>query len=253
MANDEHVSVIKQGVKAWNAWREEGRDNPLALWSVDLSGADLHGRDLRGAALYRTDFSRADLSGADLSGSSVDNSDFSGADLSGATLVGTNVADTNLVNLRWDSKKMRGRYQGIRGLDSCFGNALFKRAAADQDFLDTLEAKWSGTWRIALFWVWHALDYGRSLSRIAVIGFGIAALYGFVFDRCSGLLDYTNSANTWFTPFYFSVVTFTTLGFGDVKPKTIIGELLVSSEVVFGFIILGLLLAVLAEKLARRS
>jgi len=116
-----------------------------------------------------------------------------------------------------------------------------------------LEAKWSGTWRIALFWVWHALDYGRSLSRIAVIGFGIAALYGFVFDRCSGLLDYTNSANTWFTPFYFSVVTFTTLGFGDVKPKTIIGELLVSSEVVFGFIILGLLLAVLAEKLARRS
>jgi len=96
MANDEHVSVIKQGVKAWNAWREEGRDNPLALWSVDLSGADLHGRDLRGAALYRTDFSRADLSGADLSG---------------ATLVGTNVADTNLVNLRWDSKKMRA---GIR-------------------------------------------------------------------------------------------------------------------------------------------
>jgi hypothetical protein len=82
------------------------------------------------------------------------------------------------------------QYRGIRGLDSCFGNALFKRAAADQDFLDALEAKWSGTWRIALFWVWHALDYGRSLPRIAVIGFGVAALYGFVFDRWSGLLDY---------------------------------------------------------------
>src|ERR1700736_4632448 len=145
MANDEHVAVINQGIKAWNAWREERAGNPLARWSVDLSGADLHNRDLSGAALYRTDFSGADLTGADLSGSTVDNSDFSGADLSGATLVGTNVADANLVNLRWDSKKTRGRYQGIRGLDSCFGNALFKRAAADQDFLDALEAQWSGT------------------------------------------------------------------------------------------------------------
>jgi hypothetical protein len=253
MANDEHLAVINQGVKAWNAWREETPETRLALWSVDLSGADLHGRDLSGAALYRTNFRGADLSGADLSGSTVDNSDLSGADLSGATLVGTNVADANLVNLRWDSKKMRGRYQGIRGLDSCFGNALFKRAAADQDFLDALEAKWSGTWRIALLWAWHALDYGRSLSRIAVIGFGIAALFGFVFKQWPGFLDYTSSANTWFTPFYFSVVTFTTLGFGDVKPKTIGGEFLVSFEVIFGYITLGLLLAVLAEKLARRS
>jgi hypothetical protein len=35
---------------------------------------------------------------------------------------------------------MRGYYLGIRGLDPCFGNAMFQRAAADQDFLDTLEA-----------------------------------------------------------------------------------------------------------------
>jgi hypothetical protein len=33
---------------------------------------------------------------------------------------------------------MRGCYLGIRGLDPCLGDAKFKRAAADQDFLDTL-------------------------------------------------------------------------------------------------------------------
>jgi hypothetical protein len=167
--------------------------------------------------------------------------------------VGTLIEHAELADIRWDRTKMRGRFHRIRGLDSCFGNALFKRAAADQDFLDALEAAWSGTWRIALFWAWHLLDYGRSLTRIAVIGFGMAILYGFIFDRWPELMDYTNSAKTWFTPFYFSVVTFTTLGFGDVKPKTIIGELLVTSEVIIGYITLGLLLAVLAEKLARRS
>ena len=49
---------------------------------------------------------------------------------------------------------MRGRYLGVRGLNSCFGNALFKRAAADQDFLDTLEAHWKNDWRLLLFRAW---------------------------------------------------------------------------------------------------
>jgi hypothetical protein len=252
MANDEHLAVIKQGVTAWNAWREENHLK-LPLWWTDLSGADLHGANLGGVDFSFTNLSGADLSGAYLSGANFSNANLSGANLSGTTLVGTLLEYANVVDIRWDRAKMRGRYQGIRALDLCFGNALFKRAAADQDYLDSLEDAWSGTWRIALFWAWRLLDYGRSLSRIAVLGFGIAALYGFVFDRWPGLLDYSNSANTWFTPFYFSVVTFTTLGFGDVKPKNIGGELLVSSEVIIGYITLGLLLAVLAEKLARRS
>ena len=67
------------------------------------------------------------------------------------------------------------------------------------------------------------------------------------------LLDYKDSAKTWFTPFYFSIVTYTTLGFGDVKPKTLAGELVVSSEVILGYTTLGLLLSVLAQNIARRS
>jgi len=63
----------------------------------------------------------------------------------------------------------------------------------------------------------------------------------------------TDRANTWFTPYYFSIVTYTTLGFGDVKPHDLAGELLVSIEVIFGYLTLGLLLAVLADKVARRS
>jgi Pentapeptide repeats (8 copies)/Ion channel len=234
MANEEHLAIISQGVKVWNAWREENRLNRPLRWT-DLSGADLHGKDLAGVDFHHTDLDGSDLSGADLSGASLSGADLTGANLSGAKLVGSIIEYASVIDVRWDRTKMRGRYKGIRGLDSCFGNAVFKRAAADQDFLDSLEAAWSGTWRIALFWAWHLLDYGRSLSRVAVIGFGIAVLYGLIFSQWPELLDYTNSAKTSFTPFYFSVVTFTTLGLGDVKPNTIIGEVLVTSEVIIGY------------------
>ena len=68
-----------------------------------------------------------------------------------------------------------------RRLDSCFGNALFKRAAADQDFLDTLEAHLKGTRGMALFRAWGLIDYGRSLLRVAAISFGLAAFYGVIY------------------------------------------------------------------------
>ena len=137
---------------------------------------------------------------------------------------------------------MRGCYLGIRGLDSCFGNALFKRAAADQEFIDTLEAHLKGTRRMALFRAWGLIDYGRSLLRVAAISFGLAAIYGVIYRIFPQILDYKDSANTWFTPYYFSIVTYTTLGFGDVRPASLAGEIIVSSKVILGYTTLGLLL-----------
>jgi uncharacterized protein YjbI with pentapeptide repeats len=52
---------------------------------------------------------------------------------------------------------------------------------------------------------------------------------------------------------YFSIVTFTTLGYGDIYPTTIEGQIVVTCEVLLGYITLGLLLAVLANTVARRS
>ena len=60
-------------------------------------------------------------------------------------------------------------------------------------------------------------------------------------------------ARSWFTPYYFSIVTYTTLGFGDVRPATLAGEIVVSSEVILGYTTLGVLLSVLAQTIARRS
>jgi hypothetical protein len=39
MANDEHVAMLKKGVAAWNAWRDENLDILPDLRGADLSGA----------------------------------------------------------------------------------------------------------------------------------------------------------------------------------------------------------------------
>ena len=86
-----------------------------------------------------------------------------------------------------------------------------------------------------------------------MFGLAVISLFAAIFYLWPKLLDYRESAHTWFTPYYYSVVTFTTLSFGDVRPAVAIGEVLAAIEVVIGYITLGLLLAVLVEKLARRS
>ena len=52
---------------------------------------------------------------------------------------------------------------------------------------------------------------------------------------------------------YYSVVTFTTLGFGDIVPLTNGARLAVGAEVVCGYVMLGGLISIFANKLARRS
>ncbi len=50
MANEEHLAILRQGVRAWDAWREEHPDVKPDLSRADLSGANLSGADLSGAA-----------------------------------------------------------------------------------------------------------------------------------------------------------------------------------------------------------
>jgi voltage-gated potassium channel Kch len=91
------------------------------------------------------------------------------------------------------------------------------------------------------------------MLRVAIISFGLAAVYGVIYRVFPHIINYSDSAKTWFTPYYFSIVTYTTLGFGDVRPATLAGEIIVSSEVILGYTTLGLLLSVLAQNIARRS
>ncbi len=89
MANEEHLKILKQGVEAWNEWREENpqRTPGLAganLYNADLYEADLSKANLNKAALSAADLTEANLIMADLSGASLSVADLSGASLTGA-------------------------------------------------------------------------------------------------------------------------------------------------------------------------
>lgn len=74
MAHSEHFAILKQGVEAWNDWRD--REHYLR---PDLRGADLQGIDIRGADLSTADLTDVDFSGRDLSGAQLYEADFTGA------------------------------------------------------------------------------------------------------------------------------------------------------------------------------
>ena len=258
----------------------EARMAKAALYKADLRGAILQETDLEGADLSSTDcreadFRGANLRGCDFTGADLRGCDFSHGDLSGANLSRADItgakfhfaqlSDANVTHIRYGSfKDMVGSYYGVRGIDTTYGNALFVRDAKDQDYIDTLKQaildKPPGFLRncdMALFWAWGLIDNGRSLLKVAFYAAIIAMFYGFIYllDMHYGwqIMDYSNSAQTWFTPFYYSVVTYTTLGFGDVTADSLFGEIFVISEVIVGYFTLGLLLAILANTIARRS
>ena len=52
---------------------------------------------------------------------------------------------------------------------------------------------------------------------------------------------------------YYSLVTFTTLGFGYVRAKTLLGATVIGVEVVLGYVMLAGLISIFVNKLARRA
>ncbi len=111
MANEEHLSILKSGVSAWNKWRSERREifpdlreanlfwanlSDANLSTARLSGANLRCATLSGAELFLADLSGADLSGADLTSAKLLTANLSVANLTGAML---SRADLSMANL----------------------------------------------------------------------------------------------------------------------------------------------------------
>ncbi len=106
---------------------------------------------------------------------------------------------------------------------------------------------------------WLFADYGRSFKRWALWSLGLALTFAVVFylyfleSPSSFQTVYISEGCPFFSFFYYSVVTFTTLGFGDIVPKCGWLQMWVMLEVILGYIMLGGLISILANKLARRS
>jgi uncharacterized protein YjbI with pentapeptide repeats len=96
MANDDHVALLKKGVAAWNAWRDENSNVHPDLSGAYLFQADLSGANLSHARLGKAELNFANLSGANLSGANLDYADLDHADLRKANLSEANLWEATL-------------------------------------------------------------------------------------------------------------------------------------------------------------
>lgn len=199
---------------------------------------------LMGVSLKNLDMTYANLQGADLTDAKLQKANITGVDFRDATL-----SNAHMAGVKYARSKMHGRYLGIRGVEACIGNAIFRRDALDQDYIDLIKQNWRRSWRAGLFFLWGLIDYGRSLSRVFIVAVFFILLFGTIYAIFPNLLEATTN-KTVLTPYYMSLKGF---AFGDLQPTSIYGEIVVSLESVFGYLTLGLLVSVLAEKVARRS
>ena len=82
-----------------------------------------------------------------------------------------------------------------------------------------------------------------ALTAVIAVAFGVA--FKFVPRNISD--------ETWLSTYYFSVVTLTTLGYGEITPASQLAQWLAILEVLIGYTMLGGLLSIFMNKMARRA
>ena len=208
------------------------------LTAADLRAADLTGARLRECRLDGADLSRSVLRDVDLRASQVSRASFEAADLRGSKLGGLRGA----IHANWIDAD-------IADVDFC-GAYLVRRQILDQNYLHEFRRQSRVT--EAVYWIWWTTsDCGRSFVRWGLWTAVLALGYAFIYQHVA--IDLGGRPDNWMTTIYFSVVTLTTLGFGDIVPASALARVVTLTEVIIGYVMLGGLLGIFANKMARRA
>ena len=108
MANEEQLSILKQGVHVWNEWRKENPEVKIDLREAVLIGIEIHGANLSEANLCKANLSRADLRGSNLKGADLRVANFKDADLREADLRRANCILTDLTDANLSRANLSG-------------------------------------------------------------------------------------------------------------------------------------------------
>lgn len=265
---------IKRGPRFKDANLQNAVLTDCFCFASDFTGANLDGVDFHRAHLEKANFSGNDLSALNLSGSNltranlancniqsanaqdarlleanIQHANLAGTDIKGADLRSANLAHSKADGIQYNRQT---KFRGIR-LEGCYGSRRFRRSAEDQDFIEEFKQA-----HPTYYWIWMVLtDCGRSLVRVVAWSLALSIAFGLIYYTLGESSFHIGNENglKWnlFTTLYYSVVTFTTLGFGDITPSTPIAAAIVMVEVVIGYVMLGILISILATKVARRS
>lgn len=219
----------------------------LAAPDAVFSRATLDGANLQNAQLARARFQHCDLQGATFHSADVREADFTACALDRSTFDHAQLDDANFRNIH--------RYMGTSfygcdlSVSNCTGSSLFKRHAADENFIRELKER-STLSRAWVFIWWLTSDCGRSLTRWGAWTAAVALAFAFAYTQVG--IDF-GSNKTALSPLYFSIVTLTSLGYGDVLPTTVAGQAVAMAESLVGFCAIGGLITIFSNKVARRA
>ncbi|MEM7310293.1 MAG: pentapeptide repeat-containing protein [Planctomycetota bacterium] len=238
------------------------RAHSAGLGRASLDGANLARADLKGATLSDASLRGADLTLACLSGGRALQADFGGADLSRSDLRELDLTGSRFERATLQAADLRGaRLRGIRGYQRAswihadvrevdFNHAhLCRRFILDQNYIEEFRTQSRASAVLYRLW-WLTSDCGRSLVRWGLLTLTIAVAFAGLYTQVE--VDY-GDYRTPLSPFYYSVVTLTTLGYGDSLPASTAAQVVCMAEVVLGYVMLGGLLSIFSNKMARRS
>jgi len=244
------------------------------LESANLTKAHLENAQLKLAHLEGADLLEADLKGASLMGACLQGSHFIGASVDGSTLIWKPKVNRDQKKGDWNFTD----FSGV-GLDSVRidpGTKQLLEYNIRRKYWDKWyrEKNWNETFtnektrqkrnlfgkgiRWPVRWFWSISDYGLRTWRIIGWFFGLALFFAAIYANCAywwtpGIvsnLHVEEHLPIWhyfllllLRPIYFSVVTMTTLGFGDMyaNSQSVWGHILLTIQVILGYVLLGAL------------
>ena len=234
---------------------------------VGFGAAKLHNATFFEADLHATTFTKSDLRNADfrcadMTACRLREADMRGADFTEATLQYADLSLTKVARARFDNADLKqSRLRSLVGYERASwigtdirdinfaGGYLLRRFIMDQNYLK--EFKERSPLCNVLYWLWLITsDCGRSMFRWLLWTALITLFFAWLYTLTG--IDYGRFP-TPLSPLYFSIVTLTTLGYGDIVPKNMLGQIVAMLEVMTGYLMLGGLLSILSNKTARRS
>lgn len=250
------------------------------LENADMYAANLREADLRGAKIeLKTDLRRADLTGARLAWAEIDTS----VKLDGVTWAeeGIVLQDERVGQNRASPEEqlelLRECTAVYRQIKQNYQDAGDYQQAGDF-FLREMECKRACMnistpshpaapllTRLVWWLMYHTCGYGEHPFRIAKISALLvllfALLHGLAGIRAPSGEYVVGPGLTWppslegvyafFRAVYFSTVTFTSLGYGDLQPGPALGKALASIEVVIGVFCMSLFLVTITRRWSR--
>ena len=261
-----------KGIDLVNRGQKEG---------FDLSYADLYRANLKGAHLFSLQLRSGSIMKADLSDANVHCCDFTGTNL-----LGVHWHDARIDNLEIGKRlkqeelalkagRWRNHEQELDNFEQCEEIYRDLRKAAEQQGLFEMggycihkELTMRRMQYPAISWqrffskfIDLFCGYGERPLNVIFFSLGLIfffALSYFVLGSISGdeqiafsaAADWRENLQAFFTSLYFSVVTFTTLGYGDISP-TGFSRIFAAIEALIGAFTIALFVVVFVKKMTR--